>query len=108
MNSLLPLLLVAGLSCVYGASLDGLLCGPVCMIYCKFGNVEDDRGCPLCRCKPDPALAAMKTATETPTVQSLELKTPQSVCPMVMCMIYCPTGNLLGSDGCPKCACNPY
>lgn len=27
-------------------------------------------------------------------------------CPMVMCMMFCQNGFLLGSDGCPICACN--
>ena len=25
-------------------------CGPVCAIYCSFGNVLDEHGCPTCRC----------------------------------------------------------
>lgn len=27
-------------------------CGPVCTIYCQFGNVLDGNGCPTCQCKP--------------------------------------------------------
>merc|ERR1719329_380330 len=26
-------------------------CPPVCFIYCEFGNVMDDDGCPTCSCK---------------------------------------------------------
>ena len=28
----------------------GPRCGPVCLIFCEFGNVLDARGCPTCRC----------------------------------------------------------
>ena len=28
-------------------------CGPVCDIYCAYGNVLDANGCPTCSCKPD-------------------------------------------------------
>ncbi|XP_069101865.1 BPTI/Kunitz domain-containing protein 4-like [Argopecten irradians] len=100
MNSLLPILLVAGLACVYGASLNGLLCGPVCMMYCPFGNELNEKGCPLCKCKPNPDLVIMDMSTA-----AVEVAT-KPACPQVMCMIYCPQGNLLGDDGCPKCACN--
>ncbi|XP_021377889.1 BPTI/Kunitz domain-containing protein 4-like [Mizuhopecten yessoensis] len=93
MNSFLPLLLAAGLVCVYGASLDRALCGPICMMYCQYGNVEDDDGCPICQCKPNP---------DSLVVREIQ---PQQGCPAVMCMIYCPNGHLLGSDGCPQCAC---
>jgi hypothetical protein len=30
------------------------VCGPVCDIYCQFGNVLDPSGCPTCACNPDP------------------------------------------------------
>ena len=31
------------------------VCGPVCDIYCPFGNVLDSQGCPTCTCnKPTP------------------------------------------------------
>src|SRR5438552_12006550 len=31
------------------------VCGPVCLIYCPFGNVLDSQGCPTCACnKPTP------------------------------------------------------
>lgn len=35
------------------------VCGPVCLIYCEFGNVKDDKGCPTCRCNPAPATQAL-------------------------------------------------
>ncbi|HEX2660351.1 MAG TPA: hypothetical protein VHU40_18855 [Polyangia bacterium] len=30
------------------------MCGPVCEIYCQYGNVLDAQGCPTCSCKPAP------------------------------------------------------
>jgi len=32
----------------------GHQCGPVCAIYCAWGNVLDQYGCPTCQCKPMP------------------------------------------------------
>lgn len=29
-------------------------CPPLCEIACKYGNVLDKNGCPICQCKPDP------------------------------------------------------
>ncbi len=29
-------------------------CGPVCAIYCAYGNVLDDKGCPACQCRQSP------------------------------------------------------
>ena len=29
-------------------------CGPVCAMYCPYGNVLDRNGCPMCICKPSP------------------------------------------------------
>jgi len=31
------------------------VCGPVCDIYCAYGNVSDANGCPTCACNPPPA-----------------------------------------------------
>lgn len=41
----------ASLITVEAADLNAVLCGPVCMIWCPFGNVMDEKGCPTCRCK---------------------------------------------------------
>lgn len=29
-------------------------CGPVCDIFCEYGNVLDNNGCPTCECKKQP------------------------------------------------------
>ena len=29
-------------------------CGPVCAIFCQYGNVLDANGCPTCECKRSP------------------------------------------------------
>src|SRR5262249_25897388 len=31
---------------------NGPTCGPVCDIYCQYGNVLDANGCPTCKCNP--------------------------------------------------------
>jgi hypothetical protein len=35
-----------------GSSGAGGGCGPVCAIYCAYGNVPDANGCPTCQCNP--------------------------------------------------------
>jgi hypothetical protein len=32
-----------------------VMCGPVCEIYCEYGNVLDAKGCPTCTCNKAPA-----------------------------------------------------
>ena len=52
-------------ACVRGAVFDSSVkvcacvpqkpvCGPVCTIFCQYGNVLDANGCPTCACKPPP------------------------------------------------------
>jgi len=63
------------------------VCGPVCDIYCTFGNVLDAQGCPTCACnKP----------------------TPGATCPTDQCMgpgpkaatIKCSDGKTIGGPAC--------
>ncbi|XP_065644974.1 antistasin-like isoform X1 [Hydra vulgaris] len=56
-------------------------CGPVCKIFCPYGNVLDKNGCPTCRCKTQPTCGPV-------------------------CMIYCVNGNVLDGRRCPTCSCN--
>ncbi|XP_071942697.1 uncharacterized protein [Antedon mediterranea] len=57
-------------------------CPPVCDIYCEFGNVLDENGCPTCVCEPKPT------------------------CPP-LCEKFCLYGNVLDENGCPICTCKP-
>jgi hypothetical protein len=55
---------VQSVLCVKGTVFDGSpavcacvpssTCGPVCAIFCQFGNVLDAQGCPTCACNPPP------------------------------------------------------
>ena len=39
---------------VISKSIAPVTCGPVCEIYCEYGNVLDANGCPTCKCKSSP------------------------------------------------------
>lgn len=54
MQYLILLVLCSTFSLTFGKALSPVKCGPVCDIYCPFGNVFDDKGCPTCRCKKSP------------------------------------------------------
>ncbi|KNC84660.1 hypothetical protein SARC_03121 [Sphaeroforma arctica JP610] len=58
-------------------------CGPVCTIFCEFGNVMDNGGCPMCECMPDPK------------------------CDVVDCSDapFCPLYFENDAEGCPTCNC---
>ncbi|XP_069103205.1 BPTI/Kunitz domain-containing protein 4-like [Argopecten irradians] len=77
-------LVFVSITFVYGYDTDGVHCGPVCMIYCHYGNVMDERGCPLCECNPAP----VKEHCEKP-----------------MCNDICSQGYVKDADGCPTCEC---
>ena len=65
----------AGTQCVTGSHCDPAtgkcisdgVCGPVCDIYCDYGNVLDASGCPTCSCNPPPKdpCATVKCAAGT-------------------------------------------
>ena len=57
-----------------------VVCGPVCLMYCTYGNVLDENGCELCACNSPPP------------------------CPAVKCQA-CLYGYLHDADGCPTCTC---
>jgi hypothetical protein len=63
--------LCAATQCAAGMTCDPTtgkcLCGPVCDIYCEYGNVQDANGCPTCRCNPPPTdpCATVKCAAGT-------------------------------------------
>jgi hypothetical protein len=60
-----------------------VVCPPVCLIYCAYGNVLDANGCPTCACNPAP-----------------------TVCPAIKCKA-CSFGYLLDASGCQTCTCAP-
>lgn len=60
-----------------------VLCGPVCLIYCAYGNVLDANGCPTCACNPGP-----------------------TVCPAIKCKA-CTYGYVPDANGCATCTCAP-
>ncbi|KAK7088786.1 antistasin-like isoform X1 [Littorina saxatilis] len=84
-------------------------CGPVCLIFCEFGNVLDSRGCPTCRCRdapmcpeitcPRPCRQGYKTVAGCQTCQC-----QGRVCPQVRCSRPCPDGYKT-VNGCPSCQC---
>lgn len=55
----------------------GLMCGPVCDIFCEFGNVTDANGCPLCKCNPPPT----PTSCDRSTCPSPAPGAPNYLCP---------------------------
>lgn len=54
MNGITVFLLCLIASVTIAKSLSEPECGPVCEIYCPFGNELDAQGCPLCLCKKSP------------------------------------------------------
>jgi hypothetical protein len=59
-------------------------CGPVCGIFCQYGNVKDSNGCDTCACLPPP---------------------PPTCGPV--CGIFCQYGQLEDANGCRLCECAP-
>lgn len=110
-----------------GACVDGTLvkftCEKVCpqlmcMMYCPFGTLVDADGCPSCSCKPDPTpcvcgQSCALTSNEKGVCQpdgscGVELKAHcQPACDGLMCKMFCPYGNVISTNGCPSCQCNP-
>jgi hypothetical protein len=81
-----------------GGGTDGnVVCGPVCLIYCAYGNVVDENGCETCGCKPPP--------TVNPTCPCAA-GTAQTAYGCLTCG-YCTNGYVLDANGCPTCSCNP-
>jgi hypothetical protein len=88
------------------------MCGPVCDIYCPYGNATDAQGCALCKCNPPPTCApvkcmpcpygSLKDANGCDTCQCIG-KCPSIACPA----IYCEFGSPTDPNGCPTCGCNP-
>lgn len=97
-------------------------CGPVCALYCPAGNVLDERGCPTCRCKPEPTVCALcfnlcpygrETAPNGCPSCTCRASPPQPVtaspalCQRALCRNYCFSGRVLDNQGCDTCTCKP-
>ncbi len=54
MHSLSILLLCLIVALGLSASIPDPECGPICAIYCQYGNVINEDGCPTCKCKESP------------------------------------------------------
>jgi hypothetical protein len=90
----------------------GSTCGPVCDVYCPYGNVTDAQGCALCQCNPPPVCPAVqcmpcpygnvKDASGCDTCQC-KAKCPAIACPAIFCEFGSPTD----ANGCPTCGCKP-
>jgi hypothetical protein len=81
-----------------GGGTDGnVVCGPVCAIYCQYGNALDANGCPTCTCNPPPPV--------NPTCPCAS-GTAQTAYGCLTCG-YCANGYVLDANGCPTCSCNP-
>jgi hypothetical protein len=109
------------------ASADGSpdvhVCGPVCDIYCQYGNVLDAWGCPTCQCKPAPGCptgshAVTCTSDTACTLDCSEYQRGADGCQLCACRtpatcappgtascIYCPFGYRSGPGGCVTCSC---
>jgi hypothetical protein len=64
------------------ASDGAVVCGPVCLMYCAYGNVLDENGCELCACNSPPP------------------------CPGMKCQA-CTYGYVRDTNGCLTCTCAP-
>jgi Antistasin family len=69
------------------------MCGPVCNIYCPYGNVTDPNGCPTCQCNPAPPVCSMTECGPPPPYA-------YPMCPTGATVI--PAACTRGTDG--KCA----
>jgi hypothetical protein len=54
MNRLTIFVVCLVASLAIAKSIPSPTCGPMCTIYCPYGNVLDSTGCPTCTCKETP------------------------------------------------------
>jgi hypothetical protein len=99
------------------------VCGPLCDIYCVYGNVLDNAGCPTCQCKAAPTCPTGSHAVTCPGTTACALdcsdyqrgadgcqlcacRTPATCTPLgAGACIYCPFGYRSGPGGCLTCSC---
>jgi hypothetical protein len=99
------------------------VCGPLCDIYCQYGNVLDNSGCPTCQCNPASLCPTGSHAVTCPadtacTLDCSEYQRGADGCQVCACRtpatcappgvaecIYCPFGYRSGPGGCATCSC---
>jgi hypothetical protein len=54
------------------------MCGPICDIFCEFGNVKDANGCDTCQCNPPPD---QPTSCDRKNCPSPAPGAPNYICP---------------------------
>jgi hypothetical protein len=108
-----------------GAGGTGVMCGPVCAIFCQYGNVLDANGCATCQCNPAPACTPTECGGPPPYAQPMctgpiapaactrgadgkcAWHPPSCVmCAALGCNPMCPNGVALDASGCPTCQCS--
>ncbi len=81
-----------------GHSIPDHCSGRMCAMLCQYGFERDSTGCPVCRCRRDPALVEREESRQTPQTF------PEVCATRPMCMMYCREYEVDG-EGCPKCSC---
>jgi hypothetical protein len=111
-----------------GGAGGNMTCGPVCEIFCEFGNVTDASGCPTCSCNPAPKECSPKECPAVPAIAKLcpdgsavgmsckrgtdgKCGIVEGTCPTtckpVMCKLGCEFGFKKDATGCEVCECAP-
>ena len=118
----------AGSTGAGGAGGTGFICGPVCEIFCEYGNVLDANGCPTCACNPASAPCAQAECGTAPSYRALPCTGPPAApatclrdadgtcawrapfcptCASTSCPnLACTSGFVPDTNGCPTCVCN--
>ena len=108
-----------------GVTKDGardVVCGPMCNVYCPYGNKVDDNGCTLCACNPAPSSDDGASDAGCPPIACPAIAcvagmvtNPDDPCACPVCQVVCscpfvpatcPYGYQTGPApcGCPSCA----
>jgi hypothetical protein len=58
-------------------------CGPVCDIYCDYGNVTDANGCPTCQCNPAPDPCATVRCSAGTHCEAQQVTCKKAPCPPI-------------------------
>jgi hypothetical protein len=89
------------------------VCGPVCDIFCQYGNVLDASGCPTCQCNPPPNPCLAATCPAGSHCEQQDGKCATATCPPVAVCVpdppAVPCGGIAGivCPGIGKCVDDP-